>query len=221
VVALVPGPAAAPGQRSDVPYAADSDGPGPTYQSTRLNGVYPGSWPSLRKIDFANFTFLGFGENDRKSGRFRLSHGRFQSKYDFGYEEMSLLGVYYLPSAETAGAEYAVLVMSDFSVGGSSSSSASATVFMLAGGKLRTIQKIVWSTHGQGQSPIYQFHESDNRLVIRADHYIPGDAHCCISATDIVTYRWVGSYFVPGDIRTELSNYGKLERKTLPRTGIP
>jgi len=58
---------------------------------------------------------------------------------------------------------------------------------------------------------------SMNTLVIRSAHYIPGDAHCCVSAMDIVTFKWDGTRLVQSDIQTELSAYGKREGKIRPR----
>jgi len=62
------------------------------------------------------------------------------------------------------------------------------------------------------------FDAAKNELVIRSAHYVPGDAHCCVSAMDVVTLRWDGVRFVPVGIQTELSDYGKEAGKTLPRT---
>jgi hypothetical protein len=62
------------------------------------------------------------------------------------------------------------------------------------------------------------FYEAKSKtLVIHSAHYIPGDAHCCVSAMDVVTFRWNGAQFVQSDLRTELSDYGKKQGKTLPR----
>jgi hypothetical protein len=41
-----------------------------------------------------------------------------------------------------------------------------------------------------------------------------GDAHCCISAVDVVMFRWDGSHLAQTEIRTE---YIKHEGKTIPQ----
>jgi hypothetical protein len=90
-------------------------------------------------------------------------------------------------------------------------------VFTLSDGHLRVVQEIGWDTHFQAGQPTESFDANTNTLVIRSAHYIPGDAHCCVSAMDVVTFRWDGTRFVQAGIQTELSEYGKREGKTLPR----
>jgi len=89
-------------------------------------------------------------------------------------------------------------------------------VFNLSGNRLCVVQEIGWDTTSTQVSP--QIHSIPARtLVIRSAHYIPGDAHCCVSAMDLVTLRWDGTHLAPAEIETELSEYGKTARKTLPR----
>lgn len=102
------------------------------------------------------------------------------------------------------------------SVGGSSSQEGIAQVFELSDSHLRVTQQIDWDLHFGGPwGKFDSFDEKTNKLVIRSAHYRPGDAHCCVSAIDIVTLRWNGSRFVQREIRTELSDYGKREEKEL------
>jgi hypothetical protein len=90
-------------------------------------------------------------------------------------------------------------------------------VFTVSDGHLRSVQEIGWDTHFQAGQPTDSFDASTNTLVIRSAHYIPGDAHCCISAMDIVTFKWDGTRLVQSAIPTKLSEYSKKEGKTLPR----
>ena len=53
-------------------------------------------------------------------------------------------------------------------------------------------------------------------LTFPSAHYLHGDAHCCVSAIDIVEMHWNGRRFVQAARRTELSDYGKGEGKRLP-----
>ena len=91
-------------------------------------------------------------------------------------------------------------------------------VFTVANGHLRSVQEIGWDTHFQAGQPTESFDPGTKTLVIRSAHCIPGDAHCCVSAVDVVTFRWDGNRFVPTGIQTELSEYGKSMGKTLPRS---
>jgi hypothetical protein len=90
-------------------------------------------------------------------------------------------------------------------------------VFTVSAGHLRSVQTIGWDTHFQAGQPTESFDPGTNALVIRSAHYIPGDAHCCVSAMDVVTFRWDGARLVQTGIQTELSEYGRSEGKTLPR----
>lgn len=90
-------------------------------------------------------------------------------------------------------------------------------MFNLSGNRLCVVQEIGWDTHFLAGQPTDSFDPSTNTLVIRSAHYIPGDAHCCVSAMDLVTLRWDGTHLAPAEIETELSEYRKTARKTLPR----
>jgi hypothetical protein len=89
-------------------------------------------------------------------------------------------------------------------------------VFTVSESRLRSVQMIGWDTHFQAGQPTDSFDPATNTLVIRSAHYIPGDAHCCVSAMDVVTFRWNGTRLVQTGIQTELSQYGKQEGKALP-----
>ena len=84
-------------------------------------------------------------------------------------------------------------------------------VYDLRQGNLRLAQEIDWQIVSLRSYLV----SKNERLVIRAAHYLDGDARCCISATDIVTFRWNGSRFLQASIRTELSKEAKQEGKVL------
>ena len=87
----------------------------------------------------------------------------------------------------------------------------------LSNGHLRVIQDLGWDTHFDAGQPTESFDDAKNTLVVRTAHYIPGDAHCCVSAMDVVALKWNGTRFVQTSFQTELSAYGKREGKILPR----
>jgi hypothetical protein len=110
-----------------------------------------------------------------------------------------------------------VLVLSWWNeVAVSSSQAAYASVFTLSNHHLQSVQQIAWDTHSQAGLAKDTFNPSTNTLLIRAAHHLPDDAHCCVSALDVITFRWNGSRFIQTEIHTELSEYGKSEHKTLP-----
>jgi hypothetical protein len=210
--------ASAFGQTSSVPYAPDSDGPGPTFRNRQVLHSYPGSFSSIRRVDFRNFRFFSFDEAGRPSGSFSLKNGHYKHDEPLSHESVDLDSVHYLGKSSASNGDSALVLLSWFAAGGSSSQEGSARVFTLSGGRLRVVQEIGWDRHFQAGQPTESFDASANTLVISSAHYIPGDAHCCVSAMDVVTFRWDGTRFVQTGIQTELSEYGKNEGKTLPRT---
>lgn len=175
--------AGALGQVSTVPYAP---GDGPSFASDLAVSTYRGSFSSIRAVDFRNLTVSGFP----------LRNGHAQSDEKFGHSSFDLESVYFI-------GESALVLYSYFAVGGSSTSEGRATVFNVFKHRLRSVQEISWETHGSGQTTTWSFNAAAKSLTIRSDHYRPGDAHCCISAVDVVTYKWEGSHFVPSDLQTQ------------------
>jgi hypothetical protein len=189
------------GQTSRVPYAPQSDGPGPTFTSEISESSEPGIYSALSKVDFRNLK--------------PMKNGRYQKNRDGIHYSKEVDSVYYLDSPSSEG-QAALVLYSWFSAGGSSSQGGVAQVFRTSNGTLRSTQKITWDTHFQAGQRTVAFDTGANILVIRSAHYIPGDAHCCVSAMDVVTFRWDRAAFVQADLQTELSEYGKKEGKTLP-----
>jgi hypothetical protein len=189
-------------QTSPVPYAPNSDGPGPTFSNETATNSLPGRYSSIQKVDFRNLK--------------PLKNGRYRENGDGVHYSEELDKVYYLRSP-TSNGQTALVLYSWFDVGGSSSQGGVAQVFRIVNSTLQSTQKIGWDTHFQAGVPFVAFDQTADTLVSRSAHYIPGDAHCCVSAMDVVTFRWDGGVFVQADLRTELSAYGKKEGKQLPR----
>jgi len=208
------------GQTSQVPYAPNSDGPGPTFTKESVSFSFPGSYSSIRRVDFRNLRLPIFDAEGRPAGSISFKNGRYKyDRPDDHYAE-KVTSIHYLSGTSSSKDDSAVVLYSWFSAGGSSSQGGTATVFTVSDGHLRSVQKIGWDTHFQAGQATESFDPSTNTLLIRSAHYIPGDAHCCVSAVDVVTFRWDGMGFVQTGIQTELSEYGKKERKTLPH-GLP
>jgi hypothetical protein len=204
------------GQTSQVPYAPNSDGSGPTFTNENVNLSFPGSYSSIRKVDFRNFKFPNFNQAGQP-GSYSLQNGHYKHDEPHSHFSMDLDSIYYLNTSPLSKESSALVLYSWFAAGGSSSQGRTAQVFTVSDGHLRSVQNIGWDTHFQAGQPTDSFDATTNTLVIRSAHYIPGDAHCCISAMDFVTFQWNGTRLVQSDIQTELSVYGKREGKTLPR----
>src|SRR5579872_4620986 len=84
------------GQKSDVPYAPGSDGPGPTYTSKEVHDVYPGSFSSIRKIDFRNFKYLSFDDTGKVADSFALKKGHYKHDEELGHYKIDLDSIHYL-----------------------------------------------------------------------------------------------------------------------------
>ena len=204
-------------QKSQVLYAPNSDGAGPSFTIENASLSYRGSYSSIRKVDFRNFTLPLFDQDEKSTGRLSLNNGHYKHDEANAHFSMDLDSIYYLSTFPSSKGGSALVLYSWFSAGGSSSQGGTARVFTVLDGRLQSVQKIDWDTHFQAGQPTDSFDPSTNTLVIRSAHYIPGDAHCCVSAVDIVAFRWDGTRFVQSSIQTELSEYGKREGKTLPR----
>jgi hypothetical protein len=210
--------ASAFGQHSQVPYAPDSDGPGPTFTNEQFHYSYPGSFSSIRKVDFRNFRFLGLDNAGKPSERFSLRNGHYKHDEPLDHQSIDLGSIHYLSKSSASNGDSVLVLLSWFAAGGSSSQGGMARVFTLSGSHLRAAQEIDWDTHFEGSQPTESFDSSTNTLVVRSSHYIPGDGHCCISAVDVVTFRWDGTRFVQSGLQAELSEYGKKAGKVLPKT---
>ena len=205
------------GQKSPVPYAQDSDGRGPTFTSEDVSLSYRGSYSSIRNVNFLNFRVFILDEAGKPAGSVLLKKGDYKCDEPFSHFSMDSDSIYFLSTSLSSKRSSALVLYQCSAAGGSSSQGTTAQVFTVSDGHLRLVQEIRWDTHFQADQPTNSFDASTNTLVIRSAHYIPGDAHCCVSATDIVTFKWDGIRLVQSGIQTELSKYGKKEGKTLPR----
>jgi hypothetical protein len=197
------------GQTSQIPYAPDN---GPLFSNDQISHLYPGSFSSIRRVNFRNFRYLSFDEAGNPTEDFSLRNGHYQHDEPLDRQSIDLDSIRYL-----GGSSSALILLSYFAAAGSSSQGGMAKVFTVSDGHLRIVQAIVWDTHFQAGQPTESFDPDANTLVIRSAHYIPGDAHCCVSAMDVVRFRWDGTHFVQTGLQTEHSEYGKKEGKTLPR----
>lgn len=196
-------------QTSPVPY--DPVGGGPTFSSAQLNYSYKGVYSSIGAVDFSNFTF----DTGRPGDRFSLKNGSYEHRERFSYEEITLDSVHYLGGSEASPLQSALVLLTWSVAAGSSNQEGIGLVFRLSKNRLRVVQRMSWDTHFQASEPTSSFDPRTNTLVVRTAHYLPGDAHCCVSAMDVITLHWLDSHFVQTGIKTELTEYGRVEGKTL------
>jgi hypothetical protein len=200
-------------QAPSVPYAQFF---GPDFDNVHVDHSYPAPYPSIRKVDFRNWKLVVYDQSGKQDSVLLLKNGSHKWKEKGGeVDEAKLEEVAYLTPAGTD-PEYALVIFHWMSVAGASNTDGYAQVFKLTDQALRVIQQLRWNEQFETKEK-YSFDAKTNALVARSAHYLPGDAHCCISAMDVFTLRWNGSAFVQTAVTTELSDYGKREGKTLPR----
>jgi hypothetical protein len=199
-------------QTSAVPYLHFS---GPMYNLRPYSYLYPGNYGSIREVDFKNLTVTFWQDHNGRRLFLPLKNGKCEMDFHPGHTTIGLADVHYINSLES-GQEHAVVLYEEDDVGGSSNQEGLAQVFALSHNRLRVMQQIIWDLHYGGPfGQLDTFDEKTGTLLVHSSHYMPGDAHCCVSAIDVVTYRWDGRKFVQASIRTELSDHGKREGKRL------
>jgi hypothetical protein len=201
-------------QTSPVPY--DQPG-GPLFSLTPSSYVYGRHYRSFHDIDFKNLTVVFPNYENGKWRFFHLRNGECKVDYihHLVHTSVEVAGIHYLTSAVTE-REYALVLYEEADAAGSSNEEGIAQLFELARRRLRVAQQIDWDLHYGGPfGPLDTFNEATNTLSIHSSHYLPGDGHCCVSAVDVVTYRWDGRHFYQTALRTELTDYGRKEGKKL------
>ena len=206
------------GQGSTASYGL---GYGLNFSNIAARFTYRGSYPDIRQVDFKNLEIQFFGKEGRSVRAAQLKNGSFKhsemdGKTFLGAEELTLESVHYLtpPGVEPG---LAVVLLKDFSVSGSSSQDEIAQVFEVSRRRLRVEQELQSDEHFSDSFPAHSFDESTKTLVMETTHYLQGDAHCCVSAKDVITLRWTGTRFEQASLQTELTETGRSEGKKLTR----
>ncbi|HLY63512.1 MAG TPA: hypothetical protein VKV95_22460 [Terriglobia bacterium] len=197
-------------QSSSVPYGTQY---GPMFLTSSASYKYPSTYKSIHEVDFRNLSLHTFGRKGKSLAKYNLKDGTCETDDQSNHCSIELESIHYLRTT-TGIPELALVAYGASCVAGSSNTEGIAQTFKLEGHHLEVIQDIAWDEN-HGEWTTHSFDEKTNTLVIRSSHYIPGDAHCCVSAIDDVSLLWNGSRFVQAGISTELSPYGKQAGKTL------
>jgi hypothetical protein len=200
-------------QTPSVPYAQFF---GPDFDNVHVDLSYPGSYPSIQKVDFRNMRLIVFDQAGKTDTVLQFKNGTHKSKTKKEVDEAKLEEVAYLTSERAASPECALVIFHWMSVSGAADTDGFAQVFKLTGHALSVVQQLRWNEQFETKEK-YTLDAATKTLIARSAHYLEGDAHCCISAMDVFTLRWNGSAFVQTAVTTELSDYGKREGKTLPK----
>jgi hypothetical protein len=204
-------------ERSSVPYDSEAEGGGPTFHNLTLSYRYSGVYRSIHEVDFRDFTLHIFDAKKAPGLIFKLRNGRVEVKGRGEFDSVTLSSVYYMTSSGNSRPEYALVLYDWFTAAGSSDMTGIAQVFEIHDQRLILTQQIDWDEHFDADGPYDSFDRITNNLVLRTAHYLPGDAHCCVSAMDIVTLHWNEFKLLQRSIYTELTKYGRREGKQLTR----
>jgi hypothetical protein len=188
---------------------------GPLFSSVSLDHIYNETYESIRAVDFRNRTVQIFDEKGHPGNFAGLKNGKYAKRDARSEESVELMAIEYLDPPISSGQQHALILFDWFSVGGSSSKEGVAQVFVLSRGRLKVIQQFSWDEHFITREPYHRYDSRAKTLTVCSAHYLPGDAHCCVSAMDVITLRWNESRFDQTDFKTELSENGKREGKTL------
>lgn len=199
-------------QAPTVPYAQFF---GPDFDNVHVDHAYPGAYESIRKVNFRNFRLIVFDQSGRTDTVLPFKDGSRKWTGKGEADEARIEEVDYLTPAGVSTPEYALVIFHWISVAGGSDTDGFGQVFRLAARGLHVVQQLRWNEQFETKER-YTFDAATKTLIARSAHYLPGDAHCCISAMDVFTLQWNGSAFVQKAVTTELSDYGKREGKKLP-----
>lgn len=182
---------------SPMPYGDEGMG----YEISRPGFIYREHFDSLDKIDSKNFVIHWF-QRKRHVVCGQLRGGYWESHDGVELNSLRLVKSYSLPSSEP-GSDFLLVLFEYYGVSGSSDSSGIAQVWKLRDGRLSVEQQIDYNTHFRGVGANETHFRKDDHLLVRASHYLTGDAHCCVSAYDELTLRWSGSEYVLTRIETK------------------
>jgi hypothetical protein len=131
------------------------------------------------------------------------------------FYEVGLDEVHYLTPSNGSGTEYVLLRLYENDGGGAFNHEGIIQVLELSYQQLRIVQEIRVDENHDGLHPAHPFNDRTKTLVLYSAHHVPGDAHCCVSAVDVLTFTWNGSRFAYTSMEKQPTESGRLEGKKL------
>jgi len=98
------------GQKSPVPYALESDGPGPTFTSEDVSLSYQGSYSSIRNVDFRNLRVFVPDGAGKPAGSVLLKKGHYKRDESLSHFSMDLDSIYFLGTSPASKASSALVL---------------------------------------------------------------------------------------------------------------
>ncbi|MBN8729568.1 MAG: hypothetical protein J0L64_03440 [Acidobacteria bacterium] len=190
------------GQAAELPYAEFA---GPSFSVHELAERMPGGCEQGARPRFGDLSYP-LGEDEPGSdGRVALSGGRMSRSEGAAGERLGNLTVRLASAHDLPGGggrtRFWLVVLHVESVGGSTSTNYQAQVMRCRAGVLEEVQRVVWEARvPEGRAaPVVA---GDGGLRFTTSHYLPGDAHCCVSAVDEVSLRWEGRRYGKARVRS-------------------
>ena len=100
------------GQTSPVPYAPNSDGPGPTFTNDQIAYSFPGAYSSIRKVDFRNLRSPIFDADGKPVGSPSLKNGRYRHDEPDNHYSENLDSIHYLGGSSSYSGGSALILYS-------------------------------------------------------------------------------------------------------------
>ena len=160
----------------------------PAIEVSAPNLVLPVKADDACRVDFNNIRV--FGEDQSVTAR--LKRGKFEHKYDDGYEAVSLDNVFCLKPG-TGKTQQAIIVLSWTSCGGSCTNTGVVQLIAIRAGHPVIKQQFVFNSHAPGTGATFDKKSLTLKITGRSDDDSP---NCCARNFDVVKYQWQGSRFV-------------------------
>jgi hypothetical protein len=165
------------------------------YMVVKPEFSYPPEVVSLADVDYKNYVLHTFDSNGKHWTCDQLHDGSWEGiKGGPLMARVTWRNTFALGN-ETASQSY-LLVIFDYSSGaGFRDNDLYAQIWELHGNQLKIIQQLRFNIHRLEVEDSYSYDLAQKILKARATHYLPGEAHCCASAYDELTFHWSGTEF--------------------------
>jgi hypothetical protein len=147
---------------------------------------------SACSVDFRNARV--FGENADYTAQLR--NGKYEHKFNSGYESVSLDGVFCIKPSSAEEGQYAVVITNWLDCGGSCSSIGVVQLLEIRRSHPVITQQFAFDSHAVGTGATFDEKSRTLRITGRSDD---GSPNCCAKSFDAVTYQWQGDRFVQRD----------------------
>lgn len=165
------------------------------YTVAKSEFIYPQELSSIAGIDYKNYVLHTFDSKGK-----HWTCGQLRDGFWEGIKGGPLMATLtwrntFALGDETVSRSYALVIFDYFSGVGFRDKDLYAQIWELHGKQLKIIQQLRFNIHLLEGEDSYSYDAAQKVLTAHATHYFPGEAHCCASASDELTYRWSDNEF--------------------------